>query len=151
MSEEARKAMRKMSGVAVTATPSVFTHYSFPPTKTGRDAICSYMEVLKSMCAKVEGKPLGVKNWEELKCRTPAFFAFKFSHAKFNQKMTHDQQSMAVWERFRDVAPSKKGGTKGFRRFLDILSGIESQTKKKTGPIGEQRQQDMVTFGLVQH
>eukprot|EP00435_Cladocopium_sp_Y103_P054319 s180_g17.t1 len=120
---EARKAMVKMAGVAVPATnqlPHVLTLYSFPPTKGGRDATCSYMEVLKRMCEKLEGT-LGIQKWEELKCRVPAYFAYKFSHEKFSQKLTHDQQSMAVCNKFKDVAPNKKDGSKAFRRFLEMV------------------------------
>ena len=102
--------MLKMAGAAVPAsTPSqaVFTLYSFPPTKGGRDAICSYMEVLKRLCEMTEGKPLGVHNWEELKCRAPLYFAYQFSHEKFSQKLTHDQQSTAVWKKFKEIAPNR--------------------------------------------
>ena len=117
--------MLKMAGAAVPAsTPSqaVFTLYSFPPRKGGRDAICSYMEVLKRLCEKTEGKPLGVHNWEELKCRAPLYFAYQFSHEKFSQKLTHDQQSTAVWKKFKEIAPNRKDGSKAFRRFLGIVN-----------------------------
>ena len=125
VSADARSAMLKMAGAAVPAsTPSqaVFTLYSFPSTKGGRDAICSYMEVLKRLCEKMEGKPLGVHNWEELKCRAPLYFAYQFSHKKFSQKLTHDQQSTAVWKNFKEIAPNRKDGSKAFRRFLGIVN-----------------------------
>ena len=124
VSEDAQKALGKLAGATVNASnPSsaVFTLYSFPPTKGGRDAICSYMEVLKSMCEKVDGKPLKTRNWTELKLRVPAYFANLYSYEKFSQKMTHDQQSAAVWRKFRDIAPSKKNGSKAFLRFLQAV------------------------------
>ena len=80
------------------------------------------MEVLKSMCEKVEGKPLKTRSWTELKLRVPAYFANLFSYEKFSQKMTHDQQSTAAWRKFREIAPSKKNGSKTFLRFLQVVA-----------------------------
>ena len=80
------------------------------------------MEVLKRLCEKTEGKPLGAHNWEELKCRAPLYFAYQFSHEKFSQKLSHDQQSTAVWKKFKEIAPNRKDGSKAFRRFLGIVN-----------------------------
>ena len=112
--------MLKMAGAAVPAsTPSqaVFTLYSFPSTKGGRDAICSYMEVLKRLCEKTEGKPLGVHNWEELKCRAPLYFAYQFSHEKFSQKLTHDQAKHSSLEEIQGDCAEQEGWLEGIPAF----------------------------------
>lgn len=110
----------KTAGATVPATGSapVYTVHSFPPTKTGREAICSYLEVLRKLCERIERKPLNFKNWEELKNRALSYFAQWCSGATFSSKLTHDQQSQAVWKTFRDIAPSREHGTKAFRAFL---------------------------------
>ena len=55
-------------------------------------------------------------------CRAPLYFAYQFSHEKCSQKLTHDQQSTAVWKKFKEIAPNRKDGSKAFRRFLGIVN-----------------------------
>ena len=55
-------------------------------------------------------------------CRAPLYFAYQFSHKKFSQKLTHDQQSTAIWKNFKEIAPNRKDGSKAFRRFLGIVN-----------------------------
>ncbi|CAL1137665.1 unnamed protein product, partial [Cladocopium goreaui] len=55
-------------------------------------------------------------------CRAPLYFAYQFCHEKCSQKLTHDQQSTAVWKKFKEIAPNRKDGSKAFRRFLGIVN-----------------------------
>ncbi|CAJ1420824.1 unnamed protein product [Effrenium voratum] len=137
-SSAARDALRQVAGEAVgqpKLEPTVYTKFSFPATKGGRDSMAAYMEVMRALREKVEGKPLltkkgcvrGIKGdtqWQELKLRVPTRFAARAGFAC--KPLTQDQQSSAVWTKFKEIAPTVVSGSKGFRAFLAQLGAQSS-------------------------
>ena len=107
---------------------TVFTYDCFPPNKTGKSNVCAYMEVMKSMYERLQGRSLcdadGRVNlprrifkgtpplWAVLVARTPGYFDIVSASLKKHAS----QYSNAVWTKFSAVAPVSDASP--FMQFL---------------------------------
>ena len=146
INQDAHQAMKNITGTGLQpqvnqeAPASIYTVDGFSNSQAGRRRISEYLEVCGQLYRDLTQKNLadengyirlkshGAMRWADIVARCPDYFVTMLLTKKISggksSSLTAAQFSRAVWQKYNEIAPTKRNGTEKFLNFLKDVDDV---------------------------